>query len=309
MVAGSTDGVVLESELRTPGDLALLVVGTDTLIEALPARPIQLANACGDLGFDLVLPLSWGDELVAEAVLQSLEFRGPVPALLCACPLVRQRLLAVGRELADSMVSLVAPPVALARQLRATMGDRIRSLSFVGHCPGAAPPDYDISYEPEELFALFRDRGIVVESQPDFFVDRVPADRSRFVSLPGGCPSPDILWKRCNERALIELESGVDLSVEIAQHLVSPHSVLVDAGPAVGCACAGVTPSTAGISARIAVTSLEPPRSATPVFTNSAKVALEQELPITQPASTALIGRPPMAVTPPGALSTIVRRR
>ena len=76
----------------SPDGLAIVVIGTDTLIEALPARPIQLAHACGALGFDLAIPLSWGDELVAEAALRALEAR-PGPAVLCTCPLVRRRLL------------------------------------------------------------------------------------------------------------------------------------------------------------------------------------------------------------------------
>lgn len=292
----------MESDLRkSPEDLAILVIGTDTLIEALPARPIQLANACSDLGFDLVLPLSWGDELVAEAALEALEFRGPVAALLCTCPLVRQRLLKAGHGLASAMVSLVPPPVALARQLRTTLGARLRSLSFAGHCPGATSPDYDIAYLPEELFAMCRDRGIEVQSQPDMFFDRLPPDRSRFASLPGGCPSPDILWQRSNQRALVELEQGSDLPVEISQYLISPQSVLVDAAPAVGCACAGVTPSTEGISARVAVTSLEPPRATTPVFTNTVRASLHQEVASESERSSS-VNRPRMAVTPPGAL-------
>jgi hypothetical protein len=297
----------MESELRkSPEELAVLVVGTDTLIEALPARPIQLANACGDLGFDLVLPLSWGDELVAEAAVRSLQVRGPVAAILCSCPLVRQRLLKAGHELAGSLVSLVSPPVALARYLRETLRGRLRSLSFVGLCPGAVPPDYDIAYEPGELFAMLRDREIVLETQPDIFFDRIPADRSRFVSLPGGCPSPDVLWQRCHERALNELKPGVDIPVEIAQHLLTAHAVLLDAGPAIGCACAGVTPSTTGISARIAVASLEPPRSSTPILADSLQLSLEQEL---VPEPTRLPGgRPPMAVTPPAALNLISGR-
>src|SRR5262245_60432713 len=94
---------------RSPAGLAILVVGTDTLIEALPARPIQLAHACSALGFDLTVPLSWGDELVAEAALRALQARPAGPAVLCTCPLVRRRLLRSGTELAGSMVSLVSP--------------------------------------------------------------------------------------------------------------------------------------------------------------------------------------------------------
>jgi hypothetical protein len=164
----------MESESsRSPEKLAVLVIGPDTLIEALPARPIQLANACGALGFDLAIPLSWGDELVAEAALRLLESRrGPAPTILCACPLVRQRLLQSGADLANSLVSLAASPVAVARHLRATMGQRASSISFVGRCPSAVFPDYDVTYEPQEFFALlraqaFRSMAVGCLIQPD----------------------------------------------------------------------------------------------------------------------------------------------
>lgn len=250
---------------RSPDSLAILVVGTDTLIEALPARPIQLANACSDLGFDIAIPLSWGDELVAEATIRSLQSRGAGPALLCTCPLVRQRLLQGGADLASSLISLVSPPVALARHLRATLGSRLTSISFVGRCPGATPPEFDAAYTPDELFGILRARGIKLEDQPDVFFDRIPPDRQRYVSLPGGCPTPEALWQRCNETSLKELE-GSDFAIELAQHLLSTERVLVDAATAVGCSCSGVTHSTAGYSARVAVTSLEPPRSSTPIL-------------------------------------------
>src|SRR5687767_11497538 len=159
---------------KSPETLAVLVVGTDTLIEALPARPIQLAHACGALGYDLVVPLSWGDELVAEAALRALEPRGHAPAVLCSCPLVRQRLLQASGDLASAMVSLSPSPVAVARHLRISLGERLGSLSFVGRCPGAIPPEYDVSYDPPTLLGIIRDRGIDIQLQPDVFLDRLP---------------------------------------------------------------------------------------------------------------------------------------
>jgi hypothetical protein len=293
----------MESEQRTPPEtLAVLVVGTDTLIEALPARPIQLAHACGALGFDLVIPLSWGDELVAEAALRTLESRSPGPAVLCSCPLVRERLLQTGADLEGAMVSLAPSPAAVARHLRATIGNRLGSLSYVGRCPGASTPEYDVSYDPPALFSIFRDQGIQIESQPDEYQDRLPADRRRFVSLPGGCPSPDHLWQRCNEMTLVEIEA-TDL-IELAQHLLSPHPVLVDVAATLGCHCCGVTHSTTDFSAKVAVASLEPPRSTTPIVTYA--VVPELTVAVTEPArgfsGGASSERTPMAVTPPSAL-------
>jgi hypothetical protein len=301
----------MESQFRkSPETLAVLVVGTDTVIEALPARPIQLAHACGALGFDLVVPLSWGDELVAEAALRSLETGSPKQAVFCACPLVRQRLLLSGGDLSVVMLSLAAPPSAVARHLRASIGRRLGSLTYVGRCPGADSEDYDVTYEPTVFLEILRDRGIRLEEQPDSFVDRLPADRRRQVSLPGGCPAPEPLWQRCHEMLLSEVD-GPDLALEIAQHLLSSQSVLVDLAISVGCHCCGVTPSNTGSSGRVAVTSLEPPRSVTPIVSDA--VVPELSVPVLEAASAFHGGtyggiqspsfRPPMAVTPPSALS------
>ena len=304
----------MESEQRTPPEsLAVLVVGTDTLIEALPARPIQLAHACGALGFDLVIPLSWGDELVAEAALRSIEARSPGPAVLCSCPLVRRRLLLYGADLESALVSLTPSPVAVARHLRATVGNRLGSLSFVGRCPGATRPEYDVAYDPPALFSILKDRGIPIEKQPLTYLDRLPPDRRRFFSLPGGCPSPEHLWQRCNEMTLVEVESP-DLAIELAQHLVSPHPVLVDVAATLGCHCCGVTPSTADFSVRIAVASLEPPRSTTPIVNDAVipdlTVAVRNHAKPFRESSyddLAAPHRPPMAVTPPSALRVRAR--
>lgn len=298
----------LESS-KSPESLAVLVVGTDTLIEALPARPIQLANACGAFGFDLAIPLSWGDELVAEAALRTLENRGPAPAILCACPMVRQRLLQAGNDLLNSMVLLASSPVAVARHLRATMGRRAGAISYVGRCPSAKPPEYDMAYDPQEFFALLRTRGVHLHEQSDVFLNRIPPDRRRFVSLPGGCPTPEALWQRCSERTLVEIE-GPDLSIEIAQQLMSPQPTLLDAAMSVGCPCSGVTHSTTGFSARVAVTSLEPPQAAAPIVSDEVVAELTIEVPeeLKSFDDSSYVGasmsqeRPPMAITPPAAL-------
>ena len=291
----------------SPESLAIAVIGTDTVIEALPARPIQLANACGELGFDLAVPLSWGDELVAEAAIVALQSRGNRPAVLCTCPLARRRLLASGTDLRESMVSLLSPPIALARHLRATLGARLTSLTFVGRCPDAVTPDYDSSLQPDDFLRLARARGIDLQKLPDTFFDRLPADRRRFVSLPGGTPTPEVLWQRCNERILVELE-GTDFALGLGEHLLSAKPVLVDVSASVGCSCSGATPSTKGYPARVVATSLEPPRSSTPVI-GDALVSLEY--PVNEattnhvgvrPESNSPARRTPMAVTPTNAL-------
>ncbi len=245
--------------------LAVVIVGNDALVEALPARPIQFALACRAIGFDVVLPGSWGDELVAAATLRILETRDHAPAVFCACPHVRDRLLSGGTELGSLLIAPVAPPVAAARYARAAYSGRALHLTYIGDCPAASAPDFDTRHKTREFLALLGSRGIDPLEQPAVFDDILPPDRRRHFSLPGGCPSPQALWQRANERVLVELE-GVDLTLDLAQHLLTRQPALVDLASALGCACSGVTELTTGLSARVAVTSLEPPRSANPVI-------------------------------------------
>src|SRR4051794_31626620 len=91
-------------------DARVAILGNDTLLAIAPATAIQLAHACLASGFDLAVPASWGDELVASETLRQLTRRHGEPAVLCTCPLVASRLLAAGADLAPFLVSIVAPP-------------------------------------------------------------------------------------------------------------------------------------------------------------------------------------------------------
>jgi pimeloyl-ACP methyl ester carboxylesterase len=98
------------------------ILGADALLAAQPATAVQLAHACLRVGYQAVVPASWGDELVAGGCLKQIASRrsdrdtGPV--IFCTCPYVAHRLLAVGPDLAPFLASFVAPPVAVARYLR-----------------------------------------------------------------------------------------------------------------------------------------------------------------------------------------------
>src|SRR5439155_2178935 len=117
-----------------------------------------------------------------------------LPAIQCSCPHVAHRLLAVGTDLRPFLVSLVAPPVVLARYLRAVHTPRRMRITYVGRCPGAADESIDARLTPEELLAIFADRQILIADQPDAFDSVIPPDRRRFRSQPGGLPTPDMLW-------------------------------------------------------------------------------------------------------------------
>jgi Iron only hydrogenase large subunit, C-terminal domain len=256
---------------------SIVVVGADTLLGALPATPVQLAHACLRAGFQHVVPSSWGDELVAGAALLVMQQRPQTPVVQCSCPLVAHRLLSVGTDLRPFLVSLVSPPVALARYLRSLYGAAQLHITYIGRCPGAGDESIDVRMVPEDLFELFREQHIVVEDQPDVFDSVIPPDRRRYFSQPGGIPTVDKLWSSGGARTLVEI-AGDDLAIELAQLLLADAPVLVDLAPALGCVCSGRSGEHDVASGRALLASLEPPRASTPVVDTNVAVVLEVPL-------------------------------
>ena len=250
------------------------IVGNDAVLYAAPATPVQLAHACLRHGFAVAVPASWGDELIAAETVRRMAGRAQGPAVMCVCPFVRSRLLAPGPDLAPFLVSLVAPPVAVARYLRAVYGDLGVHITYIGNCPGADDATIDARLTPDAFFADIAERGIALSEQPLVFDSIVPPDRRRWSSLPGGVPSPDVLWNEGDGRTLIEIERN-EVSTDLAQHLVTREHVLLDPAPGLGCVCSGAIASLSPHSARAAVTALEPPRAFGPVVDPAAVVVLD----------------------------------
>jgi hypothetical protein len=46
---------------------SLVILGTDAVLAAAPATPVQLAHACLAAGYGAAVPASWGDELQLSA--------------------------------------------------------------------------------------------------------------------------------------------------------------------------------------------------------------------------------------------------
>ncbi|HEY0994490.1 MAG TPA: [Fe-Fe] hydrogenase large subunit C-terminal domain-containing protein [Gemmatimonadaceae bacterium] len=263
---------------RQERPLSLVVLGADVLLRARPASAVQLAHACQALGYHAVVPSSWGDELLAGACLDILATREPGTAVFCACPRVAHRLLASGSDLAPALISLVSPPVAVARYLRALYAPARVRITFVGGCPGAGEEALDARLSAQELFDTLIDHGIVLSEQPTTFDAVLPPDRRRHLSLPGGAPSADVL-ARDGDCVLREAD-GEDLAFALAQHLLEGGAQLLDVAPALGCACAGVIPGLSGDDPRAEVARLEPPRAASPVVDHRVLTALGLQLPL-----------------------------
>ncbi len=250
---------------RRAGDpqARIVILGTDTMLAALPATSVQIAHACRAAGFDVAIPASWGDELVADACLRELGTREGTPVIQCSCPCVARRLATDRGELEGFLLALDSPPIAAARYVRALYTDTTVHVTYAGACPSGADPLIDRHLDPAAFLAELASLGISLGDQPAIFESILPPDRRRHRSLPGGCPSPEALLDERGRR-LVEISTD-GFSAELAEQLLAHQDVLIDVAPRLGCACSGSVNSITAGNARSVVASLEPPRSPTPV--------------------------------------------
>ncbi|HET6680246.1 MAG TPA: hypothetical protein VFG84_03545 [Gemmatimonadaceae bacterium] len=253
---------------------SIAIIGADAVVSASPATAVQLAHACLARGFDLAVPASWGDELVAYETLRRLSETVRGPAVACVCPFARARLQATGADLSAFALDIAPPPVALARYLRVVYNATGVRVTYIGTCPSAGDSSIDARVTPMEFFAELADRGISLVDQPRIFESVVPPDRRRSISIPGGMPTPERLWSEGGARVLVELD-GRDVAAALAEHLVAPDRVLLDMAPALGCACSGVVDNVDPGDARTAVMEMEPPRSSTSVIDPGISIGFE----------------------------------
>jgi hypothetical protein len=275
---------------RRPAPM-VAIIGNDAVLAAAPATPVQLAHACLRRGFTVAVPASWGDELVAAEAIRRLASRERGPAVMCVCPFARSRLLAPGPDLEPFLVSLVSPPVATARYLRAVYGEYGVHITYIGGCPSAEDDSIDARLTPDAFLADLAEQGIALSEQPLVFDSIVPPDRRRWCSLPGGAPTAEILWADSDTRTLIEIDRE-DVSTDVAQHIVTHEHVLLDLAPGLGCVCSGAVGSVPSRNARAAVTALEPPRALGPIIDPIPLVSLD--VPVgEQPTRAPLVGPSP----------------
>jgi hypothetical protein len=280
-----------------PQTVPIVVLGTDALLAASPSTPVQLAHACLRAGYANVIPASWGDELIAAAVLRRLPEFANGPAIQCSCPIVAHRLLTVGGDLRAALLALVPPPVAIARYVRALSQPTPTRITYVGRCPGAIDDSIDIRMTPASLLAMLAERNIALDEQPRVFESVIPPDRRRFRSQPGGLPSAEALWNEVGARTLVEID-GEDLVTDLAQQLLGGKNVLIDVSARLGCACSGAVAGTSPKNARASVVALEPPRSTTPVVEEDTPIDLDLTVPAAPRTPTDVLAVPPHDAPP-----------
>ena len=255
---------------------SFLILGTDAVLAARPATPVQLAHACAALGFDVVIPATWGDEIIAQTLAQRVRDKG-TPVVQCSCPLVARRFAEHTGVLDGMVMRFVPPPVATARYLRAVYGQRVPRITYAGDCP-VASASIDEHLSCASLFERLAERGIAPDVQPTEFDSVIPPDRRRHFSEPGGVPTREALRRAGTRYEVVELPAG-DVSAELAQHLLSGERVIVDIATAVGCRCSGAGGDPQHSDPRARVRAHEPPRAPSPVVDASIGVLVDVEMP------------------------------
>jgi hypothetical protein len=88
---------------------------------------------------------------------------------------------------------------------------------------------------PTELLTAISSRGIDIAAQPTVFENIIPPDRRRHFSTAAGMPEAQRLWEAAAFR--ISQPSDIDVSIGVAQLLLSDERILIDMTAQVGCLC------------------------------------------------------------------------
>ncbi len=256
---------------------SIAILGNDAFLAASPALPVQLMHAALAAGFDAVVPVSLGDELVAGETLRLAQLRGRRPVVQCSCPFSLTQLCKREANLADVTIAVAPAAVALARALRLER-DETQHITYIGGCPGAQDPAIDLQVIPEAFLRGLAKKGIVVAQQPDVFTDRVPPDRRRFLSLPGGAPRPELIASLLR-RNTVALTSRTNPLLAVADALFDGGVTMIDPAGAYRCVCAGADAAPSVAEGRVTIAGMEPARALSPIFEAPAWLDLRPTAP------------------------------
>lgn len=262
------------------------ILGNDALLAARPVDAVQLSRACQSAGFDLVVPVSWGEEIIATYVGERLASRFVSTLVVSACPMVNRQLVTTPPGV--PVLQTVAPPIASARYLRAALDPRAVHVTYVGACPGAASPEIDVHCLPDVLFTRLVEAGIDASRQPRHLDGQLPADRARYASTPGGLPDANWLMARAEMR----LVQAAPVTAHVVAQLHRDEALMIDLAASCRCICA---------RDRDAAVRLEPQRSTKPVVGNVHVVVTTEPEPVSgEPVPGEHVPLQPVVVSPAG---------
>jgi len=176
----------LALELAARGD-AVLLLSVESEVYFHPRRPEQLVNACYRAGFRVVYRGILGDELVAAEYARLWDEGGWGTMIRSTCPVVVSTVRHEYPELVEHLAPVKNPIAAEVAYIRDRMGEGVK-IVYAGVCMGDGE-GVDATITLAELAQLFRARGVDIAREPQHFT-RIPEERRRHLSMPGGLPRP-----------------------------------------------------------------------------------------------------------------------
>jgi diguanylate cyclase (GGDEF)-like protein len=251
------------------GHQAVLILSVESAAWFYPATPEQVVNACYAAGFNTVHRGVLGDELVAKQYLDlwtEEEWGRGGTVIRSTCPVIVETIKNQYPELIPYLAPVATPIEAEARYLKAMYGQDT-PIVYSGVCLTKGGADVDAAITLAELAGIFKKRGITVEDQPLFF-SRIPEERRRYWSTPGGLPLDLLKEERQSSRRFRKVR-GLGALEGIARAVGVDRIDLgfVDILPCEGCLDHPLLgPKEELFRRRAIVGATEPPRARMPVL-------------------------------------------
>ena len=217
----------------------------------------QLVGAFKAAGFDVVVEVAQGADLVSKAYAEYLEANPTGVHIATACPAVAEYVRKYHPELVDRLVPVVSPMVATALAVKDLYGERMHCV-FIGPCVAKKMEMRDPELAPvidevltlQEAHRLLAARGVDPAKAAEAEWDEPAAGRARVFPLPGG-----LLESAGLDRGILDPDvlvvSGHDETVEVLDSLGEAdtgQTLLVEALMCRGCYCGpGISSSEPGL--------------------------------------------------------------
>ncbi|HEX5640869.1 MAG TPA: [Fe-Fe] hydrogenase large subunit C-terminal domain-containing protein [Thermoleophilia bacterium] len=217
----------------------------------------QVVGAFKAAGFDYVVEVAQGADLVSRAYADYLEANPTGVHIATACPAVAEYVRKYHPEMVDRLVPIVSPMVATALAIKELYGDDVRCV-FIGPCVAKKAEARDPQLEPvidevltlQEAYRLLAARGVDPAKAAEATWDEPAAGRARVFPLPGG-----LLESAGMDRGMLDPDvlvvSGHDETIEVLDSLSEAdtgQTLLVEALMCRGCYCGpGISSSEPGL--------------------------------------------------------------
>ena len=153
----------------------------------------QVVGAFKAAGFDYVVEVAQGADLVSRAYKEFLEANPTGLHIATACPAVAEYVRKYHPELTGNLVPIVSPMIATALAVKELHGDDVRCV-FVGPCvakkaearDAGLPQVIDEVLTLQEAHRVLAERGVDVAAAAEAGWDEPAAGRARVFPLPGG---------------------------------------------------------------------------------------------------------------------------